>query len=343
MTEQTENFGTALYYPYIHVQNENWLKCALLYWDRIRRIVPNELEDDALVNRYTKEGLLVDTNCLDYRDDAASLFKTHFLPVIEGDLRSSLADSSELLSELSMTVYNTKLCDALRSDLETKGFIERSGPWYRTVPLVGGYFMISLAAAMSEKINAPMITDTPAYQKASQYCLYGGTDQTESSDQTDDLLLQLKLPFPCPDSLADVPVSEIVKFRQKYNDERMRFREAVEELKFAFSKLEDENARLDFLNEKKQKIATAVQDHSRALESSHINTVSSAFQVSAPTVVTSAAALLPFQGAVSATILMSAGIIISSMTWWTKIRQDKRQLVKDCPWHYLLPLEKKFT
>ncbi len=343
MTEEEQNFGTALYYPYIRIQDENWLKCALLYWDRVRRIVPEQLADNGIVDPYIEEGLLVDTNPRDYRDDAASFFKTHFLPTIEGNIQPDFAECAEFLSKLNMTVYNTKFCDSLRDELEEKNLIERSGPWYRTVPVVGGYFMISLASVMSEKTRAPMITDTPAYEKASQYSLYGRTDEVGAADQTHDLLLKLELPFPCPESLADITLSQILAFRKKYNDERMRFREVIEELKFAFSKLEDDNAKLDFLNEKKQKIATAVQDHKNALESSHITTVSSAFQVSAPTVVTSVASFLPFLGTVSTTILISAGILVSGLTWYTKVRQDKRQLVKDCPWHYMLPLEKKFT
>ena len=31
-----------LYYPYIHFQNEAWLKLAVLYWDKMARIVPSE-------------------------------------------------------------------------------------------------------------------------------------------------------------------------------------------------------------------------------------------------------------------------------------------------------------
>jgi hypothetical protein len=36
----TPAFGRALYYPYFRVQDVNWLKAALLYWDEISCIVP---------------------------------------------------------------------------------------------------------------------------------------------------------------------------------------------------------------------------------------------------------------------------------------------------------------
>ena len=35
--------GTTLYYPFIHPRDLNCLKSSLLYWDRIRRIVPDSL------------------------------------------------------------------------------------------------------------------------------------------------------------------------------------------------------------------------------------------------------------------------------------------------------------
>ena len=40
------SFGHALYYPHISLTNKNWLKYALLYWDKISRIVPAEVQPE---------------------------------------------------------------------------------------------------------------------------------------------------------------------------------------------------------------------------------------------------------------------------------------------------------
>ncbi len=37
---QTTKVGKAFYYPYIEIQDINWLKQALLYWDGLRRMLP---------------------------------------------------------------------------------------------------------------------------------------------------------------------------------------------------------------------------------------------------------------------------------------------------------------
>ncbi|MGB7509998.1 MAG: hypothetical protein WBP54_01770 [Pelodictyon phaeoclathratiforme] len=38
------SFGHALYYPHINLTNKNWVKHALLLWDKISRIVPSSVE-----------------------------------------------------------------------------------------------------------------------------------------------------------------------------------------------------------------------------------------------------------------------------------------------------------
>ena len=37
-------FKDALYYPFIEISNEPWLKTACLYWDSISTIVPSKMK-----------------------------------------------------------------------------------------------------------------------------------------------------------------------------------------------------------------------------------------------------------------------------------------------------------
>src|ERR1700755_2441564 len=49
-----------LYYPYIHFRDDAWLKASALYWDKINRIVPDDmigLTDDSPTVRVLKEEL----------------------------------------------------------------------------------------------------------------------------------------------------------------------------------------------------------------------------------------------------------------------------------------------
>jgi hypothetical protein len=47
-------FGTALYYPTIDIQDEDWLKTAYLFWDGIKTIVPESMVDTAYSNNTTR-------------------------------------------------------------------------------------------------------------------------------------------------------------------------------------------------------------------------------------------------------------------------------------------------
>jgi len=70
--------GTTLYYPFIHPRDSNYLKTSLIYWDRVRRIVPQSLthgdhvlNDDQDGQLLTERDLLVFTRPEPYEEAAA--------------------------------------------------------------------------------------------------------------------------------------------------------------------------------------------------------------------------------------------------------------------------------
>ncbi len=55
-------FTKALYYPWIDIKDEGWLKSAILYWEKIQTIVPASVEqpyDTRTAKEFHYEGLLV--------------------------------------------------------------------------------------------------------------------------------------------------------------------------------------------------------------------------------------------------------------------------------------------
>lgn len=40
------SFGHALYYPHINLTNKNWIKNALLFWDKLSQIVPQSVDPE---------------------------------------------------------------------------------------------------------------------------------------------------------------------------------------------------------------------------------------------------------------------------------------------------------
>src|SRR3712207_3136444 len=52
----------ALYYPFIHIKDDDWLKVAALYWDRVGRIVPAgfKTHDSHVAAKLAADGFLFD-------------------------------------------------------------------------------------------------------------------------------------------------------------------------------------------------------------------------------------------------------------------------------------------
>ena len=46
MTETTESFRPALYYPYIHIRSEDWLKATLLCVPVVKRLIPENYDPE---------------------------------------------------------------------------------------------------------------------------------------------------------------------------------------------------------------------------------------------------------------------------------------------------------
>jgi len=54
-------FSTALYYPWMDIRDEGWIKNALLYWDTIQTIVPESVRqpyESRIARALQDEGLL---------------------------------------------------------------------------------------------------------------------------------------------------------------------------------------------------------------------------------------------------------------------------------------------
>jgi hypothetical protein len=127
---QTKNSRDALYYPYIHVRDVNWLKATLLCFPQVRRMVPTgfSLNDSPEVQEFRKltnaygRPLLVEesVNCnpvyaaqmrlLDTLKANAGLTRTRY---------SIDATRHEYGGENSFQIYGGKMMDDLRAYLRT--------------------------------------------------------------------------------------------------------------------------------------------------------------------------------------------------------------------------------
>ncbi len=375
---QTSKFGKALYYPYIEIQDVNWLKLALLYWDGLRRIVPNEavFNDNEDVREVIDAGFLESTPPDKYRRSASEKFLTYFRPLVENSNASSLLkvavdsfsnkelqrfhlqhivsqltanndgwDIKEIFSHLVSSVsaetvklYGDKAEIAVFDELKFHGLAKKSGDCYHIHGIIGGFYMMCLAAEMSEKIGTPLVTDSPQLGSCGEYISFGkpGNPSQPQAEELHGVLVKLNIPFPTPEELKDVSIKDILKFREQRKDERKRFRKAIESITVEASTISDPNQRKDFFSSQGEEIKSAIEDHRRVLDELNVKTFSSLLSVSAPTAIATAAGLAVPPVAMAMT---GMGIGISLVNWWAEVRKERREKTQASPWHYLLSIK----
>jgi hypothetical protein len=179
MTDKPSDFGVALYYPFINVQDTEWLKCALLYWDAIRCIAPEQHYFNDEIKYLSDEGAIIATNPKPYSTDASVAFLKkiqkycHNQGVLDTKVRDFLEERFPELKDV--TIHNDKFCEKIFREMGHKvvlGHFEGGvSKFYHAQPYIAALYSMVLAMEMSTKINAPMLTDIPGLSDLGQYDL----------------------------------------------------------------------------------------------------------------------------------------------------------------------------
>lgn len=324
------------------------MKAALLYWDRIRRIVPPNVDPKVgwQVKEFLDRGVLINTDPTDYRNGAEVRFKKYLIPLLDETQASEQQLVQEWNNRLTEEVqivnayrlHAKKMSGHLLSKLRSSKLVQVDGEWVFMEDSLAGLYMACLATEMGERIGAPPVTDRPEFGYAGEYLCFG-QQTTPFAEGLPDTLIKLDIKLPSPESVANIPGSVILDFHEKYADERRRFRQVIEEIMNTASQVTDKNAFEDFLNEKQQEIKETIDDHRKALDELKVQSFTS-LKVSAPAFIStvSSGVLMLFNPA--AAVLTGAGIGLTIISWWAKVRSDYRKETKN-PWHYTLLLEKQ--
>lgn len=320
---------SALYYPFPYVRDENWLKEQVFFWDRLYRIVPvgfREMEfRGQRVDPTTTELQLRDD--LDFIQDFQVRPETHLAPIA---LRlRTLMFYSEWLQEQDEREYFTwGRAEATKVIPGIKGedvFFTPSGAW-RYVP--GMVYIALLAKVISLRYGLPIVTDDFEHDSILKLddLTHGGTDKplgrrairlleelgpiTDVHDRkslwddsdikgTTALLYSLLLPRVGCKNLDDVPVAQIIKFRQRYDGERRDFVDEVQRLASGLTARHfvSEAELRQYIGECAEKIDRKRRKLIAAIRGNKIDAVLRSSVISVPMVVAAALDRLPPIGA----------------------------------------------
>ncbi len=250
-----------LYYPYIHVRDEAWLKAAALYWPSIRRLVPNRYRkhDNPTAYRLAEAQVLRD-------EDTANM------PGVGTVVRSLRANAHRLTKdyniERALTTWNGQawsegsfcgsICPELawihvsKISLDTVDYLtslglalplvsplsgSTSSGWIGLHPTLAGVYMTALAVRISEEAQFCPLTDQVELritvpnrdeQSAMRLLLGRETDMTEEIEPAGvDTYVMLAMQYAIPKNIVEVPVDDIIKCREELAEELQGFQDYV--------------------------------------------------------------------------------------------------------------------
>jgi len=255
-----------LYFPFVHVRDDDWLKAAALYWPSVRRLVPIGYEKHDSPTAQT----FVDAEVLRDEDPC------HLLPMVSQDLARALeANADRLVQDYNLDhayakwdgrswsgpsapsfevpqlgwIHVTKFSPRVLGYLSDLGLAvrgrassairaEAGGPhdWIGLHPALAGAYMTVLAASVSKQAHFQPVTDQADLKVAtvtgdieSALHLLTGSEARAGTAGGVGVETYVMLALRCvlPANLADVPADKIIECRRRLAEELAAFRDYV--------------------------------------------------------------------------------------------------------------------
>jgi len=194
MTETTALDRDALYYPYIHIQDANWLKATLLCFPSVRRMVPGGYEPDdshvvrefcelmgprnrpllSSVNLFGKGATRAETHLLEKLKSNDELIRKKYS---KAKTMEELGDSAEEFRLHDEKIMGS-LCDYLTGSSENDALAWRttqpkdrthrrsSGMWLALHPSLGTAILSVKAVSIAEDFGLDIVTDSSRAHQA---------------------------------------------------------------------------------------------------------------------------------------------------------------------------------
>ncbi|MEZ6099319.1 MAG: hypothetical protein R3E01_10130 [Pirellulaceae bacterium] len=232
-------FKDALYYPFIDVQDEAFLRTAVLYWDTLSTIVPDDFHGhrttgvakDLVAAKFLREEVVAPgmSEISTTADECEA-----FLDSPEGralvDSTLNRPTKNEPASDWHPeAIHHQKLLHSLTDRLRRQGLIMgQQGEWMRVPGWFARYYMTVLATTISRIKGQSPLTDDALMEPVANLAMRGGSLHNSPGKISEGLLATMVL--------RTVQVSEstsikkLLDFKSKYQHELGELRSALREL-----------------------------------------------------------------------------------------------------------------
>ncbi len=336
------DLNLALYYPSMEFNDIDWLKGMLLFWDGIRRIVPESYTpyDNHDVEAFIDAGII---KSIDPSKDAANIANEF------SDKLKNLYDGAAALDwikrpqdyEKHYRIHPEKVDARLRNVLSSKEISLATKDWLNVSEEFGRFYMFYLANAMAEKRGLAKITESKEAWTVSCYFDYDGAVDGDVDFDTNKQIVTLMLRDFIPENIEEISTNSIISFREKYRDERRCFIESVKTFITKISDIDDPQIVRDAINEYKKDIESSIKDFRGSLTSLKFTSLTGIKTISFP-VGFNAITLLGTGGFEYAIISSVAGLALGLLTSYVNYKEKRKKMIKECDFSYIYFLSNTF-
>jgi hypothetical protein len=371
-----------LYFPYVQVRDDDWLKLAMLYWPRIYRIVPPDypMQESRTARDFRRAGFLgavdpvLDSDAI---PAVAAVIRSEFFKALvknadaldsystararaEFDGRPSFGPPPDdrLDRELGW-LHSLKVSFADIIDLHRAGLAEygprlpRGESWVGVHPTLAAAYMTALASEIAGSLALQPLTDqadlriaAPNDGVASALDLLVGRSSRHTEPAAVDEYVMLALECVRPTSLGAVSAKQIIRCRKNLGAELADFRAFVEtqhrELA-AITSLPPGQRKLDaFADHVRDTVEAPLQRLERGLRLHKLDTVRTMLVTGTLATPPLASLGLDRLGAGS-TVGMSVATVAGMGAAWWQIHAARESVRRSSPLSYLLDVRDELT
>jgi hypothetical protein len=364
----------ALYYPFIHFKDDRWLKLSALYWDRMGRIVPRayKTEDSETVRAL---GDFVETlrpewvrpdfagTFIEFVGERGSNLQQHYgvakkdgWPEIPLSLSPPTAGGLSGSDPRLSYIFEEKITPELVNTFVHAGLAEPDPGdrrWLGMHPKVAQVYMTALADQLAGERGLYPVTDETVdhlamggwtVERIGQALLpdVPGVPEEPSLREVETVAVSVALQTIIPKDISSVPVNNILRFRDKYPDERAAFQKYIADflnVRQWLTHLEEPGVLAARIQQEYAKdLKPKLEDYRAKLHDTNIATIYGALavQISVPAVIAQGAALLGV--AANPIAAFGAGAALGAIPVLRDRRKIQREL-KTAPVAYLVRVE----
>lgn len=197
-----------LYYPYINIRDEDFLKYAILYYDKLNLIVPESTSFNEKMSMVSDSTDLLIKIKPEQSYQACCDATRYTIAVIDERMRMD-SNFSVYRDVHTSHLYKGKYNWEFREYCEKNGLLTHQKDGIKVHPVIASEYMTNLANLIAGKNGMDIVTDTVKYADYHFNPEFCGMKNSIKRDE----VLQRELSFVLPVDMRRIPIEKIIDFR----------------------------------------------------------------------------------------------------------------------------------